>query len=284
MKELDVSIVGAGRTGRALGRLLRGAGWRLGAVSCRSMKRAREAVAFIGGGRPVARPEGAALTLLCVPDEAIVPVARAMEFPRGAVVAHVCASLGAEILRPWRPAGALHPLRSFADPAKAAAAFPGTACAIDGDPAAVRLLERLARSIGGIPLRLSAGRKALYHAGAVFASNYVVAAVDAGLRLLVKAGLERREGLRALLPLLRGTLDNLESAGLPGALTGPLERGDVDTVARHAAALKRHAPDLAGLYAGLGRAALRVARQKRSFPAGRSGRLRAALGKEGSAR
>ncbi len=278
MKEIDVSIVGAGRTGRALGRLLREAGWRLGAVSCRSMRRAREAVAFIGGGRPVERPEGAALTLLCVPDEAVGPVARAMTFPRGAVVAHVCASLGAEVLRPWRPAGALHPLRSFADPARAAASFPGTACAIDGDPAAVRLLERLVRTIGGIPLRVRAGRKALYHAGAVFASNYVVAAVDAGLQLLVKAGLKRREGLRALLPLLRGTLENLESAGLPGALTGPIERGDAGTVARHTAALKRFAPELSGLYAGLGRAALRVARRKRPLPAGR---LRAALGKEG---
>jgi predicted short-subunit dehydrogenase-like oxidoreductase (DUF2520 family) len=273
MKDVEVSIVGAGRTGRTLGRLLREAGWRLGPVWSRSRRRAGEACAFMGGGRPTTRPEGAGLTLLCVPDEALPELARSVEMPGGGILAHVCASLGAEALRPWRPAGALHPLRSFADPARAAAAFRGTACAIDGDPAAVRVLRAATRAMGGVPLRVRPGRKPLYHAGAVFASNYVVAAVDAGLGLLERAGLDRREGLRALLPLLRGTVDAIESCGIPGALTGPVERGDSDTVARHVGALATRAPGLSRLYAELGRATLRVARAKGSIGAAEARRL-----------
>jgi predicted short-subunit dehydrogenase-like oxidoreductase (DUF2520 family) len=278
---VDVAIVGAGRTGRALGRLIRRAGWTLGAVSCRSLARAREAVRFIGAGRPVERPEAGGLTLVCVPDAAIAGVARALQVPRGGVLAHVCASRGAELLRPHRPAGALHPLRSFADPARAAAGFAGTACAIDGDPAALRLLEKLVRSIGGLPLRVKPGRKALYHAGAVFASNYVVAVVNAGLRLLVRAGVAREPALRALLPLLRSAAENLEAAGPEGALTGPLERGDAETVRRHAEAIRRAEPGLSRLYAALGEETLRVAQAK--GPAGPAGirALRAALGGRG---
>src|SRR6185295_15225308 len=130
---VELSIVGAGRCGRTLGRLARLAGWRIGAVTCRTMAHAREAAAFIGAGRPSTRPEGAALTLIAVPDAEIGAVARALRMPKGGVAAHTCAAFGAEALRPLRPAGGLHPLRSFADPALAAASFAGTACAIDGD-------------------------------------------------------------------------------------------------------------------------------------------------------
>jgi predicted short-subunit dehydrogenase-like oxidoreductase (DUF2520 family) len=278
---VDVAIVGAGRTGRALGRLIRRAGWRLGAVSCRSLARAREAVRFIGAGRPTDRPEAGALTLICVPDAAIAGVARRLAVPKGGVLAHVCAAQGAELLRPHRPAGALHPLRSFADPARAAAGFAGTACAVDGDPAARRLLEKLVRAIGGVPLRVKPGRKALYHAGAVFASNYVVAAVSAGLRLLGRAGVGRGPALRALLPLIRSAAENLEAAGPEGALTGPVERGDAETVRRHAAAIRRAEPGLSRLYAALGEEALRVALAKGSVEPAGARALRAALGGRG---
>jgi predicted short-subunit dehydrogenase-like oxidoreductase (DUF2520 family) len=271
---MEIAIVGAGRTGRALGRLARGAGFRIGPVVCRTRAHARAAVRFIGAGRATTEPEGAELTIVAVPDGAIAEVAGRLRVPEGGVTAHTCASFGAELLRPRRPAGALHPLRSFADPARAAGGFRGTACAVDGDREAVQALVYFVRAIGGVPLRVRPGRKALYHAGAVFASNYLVAALEAALRCLEGAGLGRREGLRALLPLAEGTLANARAVGVPGALTGPVERGDADTVRRHAAALPR---GLAEAYAALGRLAVEAARAKGSIGAAEARRLRAAL-------
>lgn len=257
-----LAIVGAGKAGRALGRLARRAGYAIGPVVCRSRERAEEAVRFIGGGEPGTAPEGAELTLLCVPDAAIAEVSRALRAPAGAVVAHTCAAWGADLLRPRNPAGAMHPLRSFADPALAADRFAGTACAVDGDAAAVERLERFVREIGGRPLRVRTGRKALYHAGAVFASNYVVATLDAALRLFEAAGVERGEAISSLSSLAEGTLANVRAVGIPEALTGPIERGDAETVRRHRAALAEEAPDLSPVYAALARRTVEMARAK----------------------
>lgn len=275
---MELAIVGAGKAGRALGRLARRAGYRIGPVVCRSGERAREAAAFIGGGRPGTALEGAELTLVAVPDGAIEEVARGLRAPEGAVVAHTCASLGAEVLRPHRPAGAIHPLRSFGDPERAAELFGGTACAVDGDEEAVRVLGEFARAIGGVPLRVRTDRKALYHAGAVFASNYLVAVLEAALRLFEKAGVARGDGSGALSALAEGALANVRSVGIPEALTGPIERGDAETVRRHAEALAAHAPDLAGAYAALGRLTIEVALAKGGIDREAAARLGAALG------
>jgi len=277
----EVAIVGAGRVGRALGRLAREAGYPVGPVVCRTRGRAEEAVAFIGAGRPGTEPLGAGLTLVCVPDRVIGEVAGALKVPRGAVVAHTCASRGAEVLRPHRPAGTMHPLRSFGDPGRAAELFRGTACAVGGDPEAAEVLEAFARAIGGVPLRVRAGREALYHAGAVFASNYIVAVLGAALRLFEESGVGAAEALPALRSLAEGTLANVARGGLAGALTGPVERGDVDTVRAHLEALAAHAPGLEAAYAALGRLAVEMARAKGAIDAVAAGRLEAILGAAG---
>lgn len=279
---MELAILGAGKAGRTLGRLARGAGYEIGPVVCRTAGHAEEAVRFIGAGRAGTKLEGAALTLVAVPDGEIAGVAGRLRLPAGAIVAHTCAAYGAEVLRPHRPAGAIHPLRSFADPARAAELFPGTACAIDGDPEAAEALERLARAIGGRPLRVRGDRRAVYHAGAVFASNYVVAVLEAALRLFEEAGVARAEALPALAALAEGALANVRSVGIPGALTGPVERGDAGTVRRHVEALSLHAPALVGAYAELARRAIEVALEKGTVDREGAGRLNAALGTAGS--
>jgi predicted short-subunit dehydrogenase-like oxidoreductase (DUF2520 family) len=262
---VELSIVGAGRCGRTLGRLARRAGWRIGAVTCRTLAHAREAAAFIGAGRPSTKPEGAALTLIAVPDGEIEGVARALRMPRGGVAAHTCAAYGAEALRPLRPAGALHPLRSFADAGKAAASFEGTACAVDGDATAMKRLLPFVRAIGGTPLRVRAGRKPLYHAGAVFASNYLVTVLDAGLQLFEEAGVKRAAALKALIKLAEGTLTNVQAVGIPEALTGPIERGDAATLKCHVASLLERSPLLYPLYSLLGAHTAGIAATKGSL-------------------
>lgn len=281
---VEVAVVGAGRTGRTLGRLARRAGYRIGAVVCRTMAHAREAAAFIGGGRPTTEPAGSALTLIAVPDAAIGAVAKALRMPKGGVAAHTCASFGVEALRPLRPAGSLHPLKSFADPATATASFEGTACAVDGDARALKVIEPFVRAIGGSPLRVKPGRKALYHAGAVFASNYVVSVLEAALRLFEEAGVKRPEALNALATLAEGTLANVRAVGIPAALTGPVERGDAATVARHVAAICERIPQLHGPYRSMGALAVDVAVAKGSLKRSRRPEIDAALIPRGACR
>ncbi|MBI2898826.1 MAG: DUF2520 domain-containing protein [Planctomycetes bacterium] len=276
----SVCIIGTGQAARAMGRLLARAGYAIAAVVSRSTDRARDAARFIGVGTPSTRTAAADLVLLAVPDDRIEEVAEGLGDVRGSVVAHLSGARSSEILAAPRArgarTGAIHPLRSFADPAGAAESFPGTFCAVEGEAAAE--LETVVRAIGGVPLRVRTEGKALYHAGAVFASNYLVAILEAALRLFEAAGVPRTEALPALAVLARGTVENVSRIGIPAALSGPIERGDAATVARHAAAIRERLPALAGLYSDLGRLSCEVALAKGSIGKKEAGALNGAFG------
>jgi predicted short-subunit dehydrogenase-like oxidoreductase (DUF2520 family) len=160
--------------------------------------------------------------------------------------------------------GTLHPLVSFSDPRLAIELEgPGAvAFGLEGDEPARAAARRIVGAVGARAVVLEAGNMALYHAGAVMASNCVVALADVARTLLVTAGVPPADALPALIPLLSSVVQNLAAVGLPGALTGPVERGDVSTVERHLAALTAQAPDAVELYRRLGRDVLRLARDK----------------------
>ena len=126
-------------------------------------------------------------------------------------------------------------------------------------PRAVQEAERLARAIGLRPFQLQAEHKLLYHAGAVFASNYFVVVEAMAEQLLRQAGMSEADAWAALRPLVRGTLDNLVREGPLKALTGPVLRGDTETLTRHLQVLPGDAADL---YRGLAAAALELARRR----------------------
>ena len=96
-------------------------------------------------------------------------------------------------------------------------------------------------------------------------SNFFVALVDFGLRYYQALGADKEEALKAVLPLIKGTLANIESAGIPDALTGPIMRGDVETVKGHLQAMRSAAPELLPLYRELARHTVMVARDKNSI-------------------
>lgn len=194
------------------------------------------------------------------------------------VVLHTSGANAAQsILAPVRPyvraVGTLHPLVSFADPRVAVEGMQQVAFGIEGDEPARRVAKRIVRALGARAVFLEAENLPLYHAGAVMASNYVVALADMAQSLLVKAGVPQEQALPALIPLLSSVVQNLSSLGLPGALTGPVERGDVSSVEQHLRTLETRAPELLELYRLVGRDVLRLAREKSNLDAAAVARL-----------
>ena len=161
-----------------------------------------------------------------------------------------------------RALGTLHPLVSFADPRLAVEGMRTVAFGLEGDPLARHLAGKLVALLGARSVVLDSKNLALYHAGAVLVSNYVVALADLGRTLLIGAGVKPDEALPALIPLLTSVVQNLAQVGLPTALTGPVERGDVSSVERHLEALTRRAPQILEIYRLLGREVLRIALSK----------------------
>jgi len=264
-----VNLVGPGRLGRSLGRLIAGsAGFRIAGIA--GPAHLDEAAAFIGCTRTATRPadlDPADLWLLAVPDDAIVAAGNELADSGiaidGAVVAHCSGAGSSELLAPLRARGAvvgsLHPIYSFADPARAVAGFAGTPCAVEGDPAACATLTTLAQAIGGRPFQLASGGKAAYHAALCIASNYLVTLSHLAQQSAALAGLDAAHALPLITGLMRQTLDNIAALGPETALTGPIARGDTRTIAAHLRALAGN-PALTGQYQALGRATLELAK------------------------
>ncbi len=260
-----IGIIGPGRAGIGLALALTEAGhevWLHG----RRGKDVPPPLRLSWGGMPdwLGRAD---VVVLAVRDGAIEPAARevagAQAITGRHVVLHLSGMLGIEPLIALRPSGAalgvLHPLQAIARPESAPERFRGALAALTGDAAAVRAAERLARDVGMRPVRLEAGAKPLYHAAAAIASNYLVVLAGLTERLLTDAGLASDDARAGLVALMQGTLDNVRVEGLQ-ALTGPIVRGDVETVAAHLAVLP---PDVAAVYRALGLEALRSARLDR---------------------
>jgi len=262
----SLSIVGAGRVGRALGRQLRGLGWRIGVVTGRSLTTARAAVRMIGAGHPTdlltCHVLDSDVILIATPDDAIPGVAEKLaeiggQEWREKVVLHTSGANDSSVLKPLADLGAatgsMHPMQTFSDQRPPELA--GRVFGIDGDPAALKVARKMIRQIGGVAVRLSGANKAAYHAAGLFACAHVLTLMETAVRLLMAQGFTRRQAVRALLPMTRQTLDNFESVGPRQAWTGPMARGDFSTVERHVKALAGFPPEFLDAYTAASRLA-----------------------------
>ena len=226
---------------------------------------------------------------LAVPDHAVAATAARLAQrnpPPTFCAVHVSGALGLDVLAALGPlaVGSFHPLQSFPVP-RDPAAFAGIVVAVDAStPALLRRLSRLARDLHAKPRRVDDSQRVLYHAAAVFASNFVDVAVAEALRLLREIGWGEDEGLAALMPLVDGAVSNIRRNGPTRALTGPIRRGDATTVESHLAALKRvrGEPRIDAVYRMLGLVALEIARNAGLEPAA-AGRTRRALTRQAAA-
>ncbi len=280
MATKTVAIIGAGRVGSSVGFLLMQAGYTITAVAARTEESAEIARAFIGSGKTLTDVVKAAATadvvFITTPDKSIKTVcdmiATGGGFRPGMLVVHTSGAHTLDLLASARQSGSyravIHPLQSIPSRDLGIKNVPGSYFRIEADTAALALARALVKALGGIELDMPGwlpdkSSPALYHAGAVAVSNFFVALVDFGLCFYQVLGADKKEALKAVLPLIRGTLANIESAGIPDALTGPIIRGDVETVRDHMSAMRKRAPELLGLYRELANHTIIIAKERR---------------------
>jgi predicted short-subunit dehydrogenase-like oxidoreductase (DUF2520 family) len=242
-----ISIAGGGRVARALGSALAARGWQVEWISSRAPGPAHDPL------------------IIAVPDDALESVAAALaERNSGGIALHTSGLHGVEALGALAgkgfECGSLHPLQTIASGAPPEV-FHGAGFAVAGSPPARDFAARVAAALGGFVFEIAPERRALYHAAAAMASNYVTALADASLRLLRLAGLGDAEARRGLEPLMRRSVENALRLGPAAALTGPIRRGDSGAVAAHLAALASAPESVAGLYRACGTYTLEVARE-----------------------
>jgi len=263
-----IGLIGPGRAGVGLALALARAGYavRLHGRNKKSLP-APLTLTVGDGGTPPPWLGETDVVILTVRDDAITPLATSLANSRAIrerhVVLHLSGVQGQEALGPLvtsRAAlGSFHPLQTIVEPELAAGRLNGAWAAVEGMPRAVEAGERIAKDLGMRPFRIATKSKAIYHAGAVFASNYLVVVEAIAQRLLRHAGLSDADAWAALRPLVEGTFENLSRHEPREALTGPVVRGDTATIVRH---LESLAVDDAKLYRALGRAALELAQKQ----------------------
>lgn len=282
MSKKTVAIIGAGRVGTSVGFLLNRSGYSIRGIAARTRGSAEQAALLIGEGQPTTdilqAASTAGIVFITTPDRVIGQVcqeiAAAGMFRQASVVVHMSGAHSLGLLDAAGKAGAgravLHPLQSLASREQGIKTLPGSYFRVEADPEAAQIARSLVAALGGTELLMpkwssDEDSAALYHAGAVVVSNYFVALVHYGLKFYRELGADGREALKAVLPLIKGTLHNIEALGVPDALTGPIMRGDAETVRDHLAAMQKRSPGLAGLYRELARETVEVAREKGSI-------------------
>lgn len=267
---LTISLIGAGKLGRSLARLWYDHGLlSVMQVFTKSKLSADKAVEFIGTGTAhceYSNLQATDILLIAVPDDqiyAVCEILRALPVDLdNTVIFHCSGVMSSSALALLAKKGAsvasVHPIKSFANPESAIASFEGTFCGVEGDQAALDVLLPLFAELGGHCIVINPEKKALYHCAAVFANNYMVSLVESAQSLYQLSGIDRDQSMQLMAPMLRETCENLIKNGTRNSLTGPIARGDQQTVKKHLNALEGVDQEIVKLYQTLGRVALRL--------------------------
>ncbi len=280
-----IGFIGAGTTGTALAVRLAQHGYQIIAVSSRSLTSAEKLAGRISGCKVYNGAQKIAdiaqLVFITTPDDTISKVAAEVQWHNGQSVVHCSGAHSIDILEPVKQRGAntgcFHPLQTFASVDQAIENIPGSTFAIEAEDPLLGVLKEMAAALEVDWITLKAGDKVLYHAAAVFACNYLVTLVKLATDLWQTFGVSPAQATKALMPLLRGTLSNIENVGLPNCLTGPIARGDLGTISRHLKSLEGQAPPLLNIYKELGRQTIPISLAKGKIDLQRAEELQALL-------
>ena len=263
----SIAIVGPGRLGRALALELKCAGYSISEIVSRnsagSREKARKLARKLDSRASTIGSAGlnADLVWFSVPDREIAAVSRQLASAviwRKKVAFHSSGALASDELNALRREGAavasVHPLMTFVS--GSSPSLKGVPFAVEGDVRAVRAARQIVRDLGGEAFTIRKQRKGAYHAWGAFASPLLVATLVTGEQLARAAGLSALQARKKMLPIIRQTIANYEEFGPAGAFSGPIIRGDTETVRKHLQILRR-VPQARDVYLTLAHAALR---------------------------
>ena len=267
---IDLGFIGAGTVGTALAFLLSSKGYRVTSASSRNLASAENLAKAVDGCHPFSNNQDvvdtAELVFITTSDDAIAKVASQVKWRTGQSAVHCSGADSTDILEPAKKAGArvgvFHPLQSYASVAQAIENTPGSTFALEAEEPLLTTLKDIAIAIGGHWIELKASDMAAYHTAAVIAGNYLTTLVKSATDLWQTFSIPPEQATRALLPLLRGTLNNIDAMGIPLCLTGPIARGDTGTIEKHIDTLQRLAPHLLAAYQELGLQTIPIALAK----------------------
>jgi predicted short-subunit dehydrogenase-like oxidoreductase (DUF2520 family) len=267
---LKTGFIGAGTTGTALAVRLSQKGCPVVAVSSRTLSSAEKLAGLVPDCRVYNTAqdvaEAAEIVFITTPDDVIAQVCSEVQWREGKSVVHCSGARSVDILESAKKLGAavgsFHPLQTFAGVDQAIQNLPGSTFALEAEEPLLTTQKELTRLLNGNWVILKPGDKVLYHAAAVFACNYLVTLVKLALDLWQNFGVSPQEATRALIPLLEGTINNIDNIGLPDCLTGPVARGDSGTIERHLSALEAKNPALLSTYKELGLQTIPIALAK----------------------
>ena len=267
---VKLGFIGAGTVGTALAVRLSSRGYQVAAVSSRSQSSAENLAQAVSGCHVFNNnqdlADAAELIFITTPDDAIAPVASEIRWHDGQSVVHCSGADSTDVLEPARKlgaqVGAFHPLQTFAGVQEAIENIPGSTFALEAEEPLLTTLKDMATALDGHRIELKASDKVVYHAAAVIACNYLVTLVKLATDLWQSFDIPTQQATHALLPLIRGTIHNIDTVGIPKCLTGPIARGDTGTVKKHLNALQKVAPDLLSTYRELGRQTIPIALAK----------------------
>ncbi|MDL2280747.1 DUF2520 domain-containing protein [Selenomonadales bacterium OttesenSCG-928-I06] len=277
MLNSGIAIIGAGKVGNALARVFFENGFKVAGIGSKtetSAKELAERVRSIYSTDLSEITKKADIVFLTTTDNAIVNTCRQIAenggFRKNQFVFHTCGAMSAEVLKDAEECGAyiasFHPLHSFAHKDVTKEDLINIYYAIDGSVEAVELAKKIVEVLGGKTIFIDPENRALYHAAACFASNYTVALASAASQILSCCNLTSKEATEALLPLYKGTLENIAKLGVDKALTGPISRGDNQTVLEHVNKMRENnSYDEMKLYQSLGSYALKIAEKNRTI-------------------
>ena len=282
---VKIGFIGAGTVGTALAVRLSQKGCPVVAVSSRSLSSAQELAKLVANcqichtAQEVA--DAAELVFVTTPDDVIFKVAAGVQWHAGQDVIHCSGAHSVDILESVKrfraSVGSFHPLQTFASVTQAIENLPGSTFALEAEEPLLSKLKEFASLLNGNWVELKPGDKVLYHAAAVFVSNYLVTLVKLALDLWQDLGVSPKEATIALLPLLKGTINNISNVGLPGCLTGPISRGDLSTISKHLSTLGDKDSSLLTTYKELGLQTIPIALAKGKIDKHRAEELKTLL-------
>jgi predicted short-subunit dehydrogenase-like oxidoreductase (DUF2520 family) len=240
------------------------------AVSSRSQTSAKKLAQAVSGCHAFNNNQDVAnaaeLVFITTPDDTIASVTSEIQWHKGQSVVHCSGALSTDILEPAKKSGtqvgSFHPLQTFASVKQAIENIPGSTFAVESEEPLLTTLKDVATTLDSHWIELEASEKVVYHAAAVIACNYLVTLVKLATDLWQSFNIPQFQATQTLLPLIRGTIHNIDTVGIPQCLTGPIARGDIETIKKHLNALQKVAPTLLSTYQELGRQTIPIALAK----------------------